>query len=106
MAEFVKAAQLSEIPEGKLKYVDVEGEEICLVNSQGKIHAIQEYCTHEEGPLHEGTLDSNGKIIQCPWHDARFEVATGKVQRDTEWAKTDLKTFEVKIEGNDIFVKV
>ncbi len=106
MAGFVEAAELSDLPEGKLKMVDVEGEEICLINSQGKIYAVQEYCTHKEGPLHEGYLeDPDRKILVCPWHAARFEAATGKVQEDTPWA-TDIKTFETKVENGKIFVKV
>ena len=104
MAEFVKVAQLSNLPVGKLMYVDIEGEEICLINSEGKIYAIQEHCTHEEGPLHEGTL--RGNEIICPWHESRFDFRTGKRDPETDWAKADLRTYEVKVEGNDILVKV
>lgn len=102
--EFVKVAKLSDVKEGKLKLVDAEGEEICLINSGGKIYAVQEHCTHEEGNLHEGWLE--GKEIVCPLHQARFEVATGKVNPETNWAKDDLQTYEVKIEGDEIFVKI
>lgn len=104
MVDFVKVANLSDLPKGKLMYVDAEGEEICLINSEGKIYAIQEHCTHEDGPLHEGTLVGNE--VQCPWHDARFNFKTGKRNPETDWAKKDLQTFEVKVEGNDILVKI
>lgn len=104
MADFVKVANISDIREGKLKLVEAEGEEICLINSGGKIYAIQEHCTHEEGPLHEGHLE--GSEIVCPWHEARFDFRTGKVNPETDWAERDVKIFEVKVEGNDIFVKV
>lgn len=104
MAEFVKVANFSDIKEGQLKLVDAEGEEVCLIKSGGKIYAIQEYCTHEEGPLHEGTLE--GSEIVCPWHQARFDFRTGKVNSETDWAPRDVQIYEVKVEGEDIFVKV
>ena len=104
MAEFVKVAKLSDLPKGKLMYVDAEGEEICLINSEGKIYAIQEHCTHEQGPLHEGNIE--GSEIVCPWHDARFDIRTGKKNLETDGAKSDLKTYEVKVEGNEILVKI
>lgn len=104
MPDFVKVAKLSEIKEGQLKLVDAEGEEICLINSGGNIFAVQEYCTHEDGPLHEGRIEGNEVV--CPWHNARFDIKTGKVNPETDWTKRDLETFEVKIEGEDILVKI
>lgn len=104
MAEFVKVARFSDIGEGKLKYADANGEEVCLIKSGGKVYALQEYCTHEEGPMHEGRVQ--GDEVVCPWHDARFDIRTGKVNPETDWTDRDLKTFEVKVEGDDVFVKV
>ena len=104
MAEFVKVARLSDIGEGKLKLVDADGEDVCLINSGGNIYAIQEYCTHEDGPLHEGSLEGNEVV--CPHHQARFDFRTGKVNPETDWAPRDVKIYEVKVEGEDIFVKV
>lgn len=104
MAEFVKVANLSDIKEGKMKMVEPEGEQICLINSGGKIYAVQEMCTHEEGPLHEGWLE--GKELVCPWHQAKFDIQTGKVNTETDWTTRDLQTFEVKVQGDDILVKI
>jgi len=104
MADFIKVAKLSDIGEGKLKFVEVEGEEICLINSGGSIYAMEEHCTHEDGPIHEGFLE--GKEVTCPWHQAKFDIKTGKVNSETDFAKRDLKTYEVKVEGEDILVKL
>lgn len=101
-----KVARVSDFPKSGLMFVEPDGEEICLIKSGEKVYAVQEHCTHEDGPLHEGQLESNGKILVCPWHGARFEFATGKVQEDTPWAKDDLKTYKVKVEGEEIFVDV
>lgn len=101
---FVKVAKFSEIKEGALKPVDADGEDVCLIKSGGNIYAIQEFCTHEEGPLHEGRLEGNEVV--CPWHDARFDIRTGRVNPETDWTKRDVKIYQVKVEGDDIFVDV
>jgi 3-phenylpropionate/trans-cinnamate dioxygenase ferredoxin subunit len=102
---WIKVAKLSDFPSNGLKLVEAKGIEICLIKSGDKVFAVQEYCTHEDGPLHEGYLEDDGKILVCPWHAARFDISTGKAQEDTPWA-TDLKTYKVKIEGQDILVDV
>jgi nitrite reductase/ring-hydroxylating ferredoxin subunit len=109
MKDFVKVANLDEIKEGKMKIFYVEGEEIVLAKVDGKIYAFTNFCSHENGPLGEGSL--NGKIVTCPWHLAQFDITTGKVVNvpfDTEkYGKVkDIETFEVKIEGKDVFVKI
>jgi 3-phenylpropionate/trans-cinnamate dioxygenase ferredoxin subunit len=86
----------------RVKYKNLE---ICLVKSGDKIYALEGYCTHEYKPLYDGYLEENGIILVCPWHAARFDIRSGKVQDDTPWA-SDLETFKVKVEGEDILLKV
>ncbi len=102
MADFIKVAKVSDIQEGQMKGYSANGEEILIANIGGKFYAMDAVCSHEEGPLPEGQLEDH--IVTCPWHGARFDVRTAKVQ-GTPWA-SDLRTFEVKIEGEDILVKV
>jgi nitrite reductase/ring-hydroxylating ferredoxin subunit len=101
---FVKAAKVSDVSNGKMRLVTVAGEDICLINSGGSFYAIEELCTHEDGPMHEGHLE-DGNVV-CPWHQARFDVKTGKVDPETDWAKKDLRIFKVKVEGEDVLVEV
>ena len=104
MPSFVKVAKFSEIGEGKLKMVDADGEDVCLIKSGGKVYAINNMCTHEDGPLNEGHLEG-GEVV-CPWHQARYDIKTGKANEETNWAEHDVAIYEVKIEGEDVFVKV
>jgi nitrite reductase/ring-hydroxylating ferredoxin subunit len=104
MSEFFKVAKASDIKEGGTKLVEADGEEIVLIKFQGEVYAYEEHCPHEEGPLHEGRIE--GDELVCPWHDAKFEISTGKRNPDTDWAPRDLKKFEVKLDGDDVFVKV
>lgn len=102
MSDFVKVANKDEVKEGEMKIVDAEGEQVVLVRVKDKLHAFTNTCTHESGPLGEGALNDN--VVTCPWHQAQFDVTTGKVLGLP--AEKDMDTFEVKEEGNDILVKI
>jgi nitrite reductase/ring-hydroxylating ferredoxin subunit len=102
MAEFVKVASLDNVPEGKMIEANFAGKEVMLANVGGSVYAINDKCCHKGGPLHEGTLEDHNVV--CLWHRARYDIATGKVAKETPWG-VDAKTYEVKIEGNDILVR-
>ena len=98
--DFVKVASVSDIGPGDMKVVEVGGEQVLLVNVAGTIHACDDVCTHSYASLSEGDLD--GAEIQCPLHGAMFNVATGAVI--TPPAEEALRSFEIRIEGDDVLV--
>ena len=95
-------AKISEVGEGQAKVVEVRGKRIALCNVKGTIYAIDDICTHDNGPLGEGEI-FNGQI-ECPRHGARFDVRTGKVVCLP--AVIPVRTYEVKIEGDEIRIKL
>ena len=99
---FVRVAALSALPPGSLLGVEVDGRPVCLANVNGKVFAFQDNCTHEDFPLHNGTLE--GKRIECAWHGAQFDVESGRAVRLP--AVKPLQTYEVTIEGDDILVAI
>ena len=99
--DFVKVAETTDIQSTKMKAIEVAGENFCLINVEGKYYAIGNVCTHEDGPLAEGTLE--GYEIECPWHGSKFDIRTGKVTRPP--ANEPESTYEVKVEGNDILIR-
>ncbi|OFX16841.1 hypothetical protein A3K71_04515 [archaeon RBG_16_50_20] len=98
---FVKVGKLSDFSEGKLKKVQVAGEEAVVANISGKIYAMTATCTHRGGPLDEGELD--GTTVICPWHGGQFDVTTGKVVSPPPMK--DEVAFDVQIEGSDVLLK-
>ncbi|MCX7825332.1 MAG: non-heme iron oxygenase ferredoxin subunit [Verrucomicrobiae bacterium] len=77
MSRWITVANVNELPPGRRKIVEVEGKKIGLIRTaDGAFHAIEDRCTHDDGPLAEGELD--GDAIVCPRHGARFNLATGK----------------------------
>lgn len=100
MAEFIKVAELSEIPPGTSRRVEVNGYTIALFNIGGQVYAIDDTCTHEQASLSEGTL--HGEIVACPRHGARFHVPTGRVLSLP--AVRSVATYPVRVEGGAVYV--
>lgn len=100
---FQKVAKVSDIPEGQMRGYTVGPENLVIARLAGKFYCIDGVCSHEEGPLAEGTLE--GKIVTCPWHQAQYDMTTGKGSKDTPWGSNQ-KVFPVKVEGEDILVDV
>jgi 3-phenylpropionate/trans-cinnamate dioxygenase ferredoxin subunit len=75
-AEFVEIAPLADLPPGERLFVELDKKPIVVFNLAGKVFAIGDVCTHDNGPLGDGEVEEN-EII-CPRHGARFDVRTGK----------------------------
>jgi 3-phenylpropionate/trans-cinnamate dioxygenase ferredoxin component len=102
MSKTVKVAQISELSPGERKIVEVDGTWIAVFNVGGKYHAIEDVCTHDDGPVAEGELD--GYEIECPRHGARFDIRDGKVLSFP--AIKPVQSFNVQTEGDDILVEM
>lgn len=102
MSEFVKAASTNEIAPGQARLVNIKGKEIALFNIEGSFFALENSCTHEEGPLAEGDIE--GYEVTCPWHGARFDVRTGQVLSAP--AFEDVVRYNVRVIGTDIEVEI
>lgn len=100
--EFHAVAKLGDLDEDETMKIMVGRIEIALYNLSGEIHASDNVCTHASGSLAEGFIE-DGKI-ECPQHGGCFDIKTGKAL--TAPANDDLRTYEVKIEGEQILVGV
>ncbi len=102
MREFINVATVDEIPPGDSKLVEIGFTGIALFNLDGEIYAIEDMCTHDGGPLVEGTV-GNGCEVKCPRHGARFDIRTGAALSFPAFEPT--RTFAVRIEGNQVWVE-
>ncbi len=102
---YQKVANKNELKEGGLLRVEPEGKPIVLAVVQGNVYAIDAVCSHEGGPLEDGSLE--GYELTCPWHYAVFDVRNAKVSEQTVWA-TDLQSYPVKVNDatGDIMVSL
>lgn len=99
--DFVKVADTVDIQPSNMKEVEIDGKKILIVNVQGKYFAIDSICTHEGGPLADGSLE--GYEVECPWHGSKFDVRTGEVTSPP--ASEPESAYEVKVDGNNILIK-
>jgi nitrite reductase/ring-hydroxylating ferredoxin subunit len=98
---FVMVAETKDIQTSQMKEVQIDGQDVCIANVDGKYYAIGNVCTHEGGPLADGVLE--GYEVECPWHQSRFDVRTGEVRGPP--ASESEPSYEIKVHGNSILVK-
>lgn len=102
MGEFHTVARLDQVPPGVLKVFRVKGRRIALSQVEGAFYAIDDLCTHDEGPLGDGAL--RGDEVECPRHGARFSVKSGAALRMP--AVVPVKCHTVRVDGQNIQVKL
>ena len=102
-SKFEHVADLQDLPEGSLLAVELEsGDEVCLFNHKGTVGAVGNVCTHAEFLMSDGELLDDG-TIECAWHGARFDCASGRVCRGP--ASDPLPVFDVRVRGEHILVR-
>jgi len=98
---YEKVANKQDLQEGSLLKVESGRKPVVLSMVNGKVCAIDAVCSHEGGPLDEGTL--KGYEVECPWHGSKFDVRTGEVRNPP--ADVPQSVYEVKVENNDILIR-
>jgi naphthalene 1,2-dioxygenase system ferredoxin subunit len=99
---WIKAADRSALGEGEVIGVIVAGHEVALYDMDGAVFATDDICTHAYAKLSDGWFDKGE--IECPLHAGRFDARTGKATAPP--CVDDLKTYPVRVEGDEIQVKL
>lgn len=100
---FVRVATLAEVPEGHSKLVEVDDLRVALFNLRGTIYAIEDVCTHDGGPLVEGTI-VNECEVKCPRHGARFDIRTGAALSFPAIRPT--QSVAVRLDGDSVWIEM
>jgi 3-phenylpropionate/trans-cinnamate dioxygenase ferredoxin subunit len=69
---------VEELPPGEVKIVRAGELAIGVYNADGELYAIEDRCSHDDGPLAEGDWDPEERVAICPRHGSRFDIQTGK----------------------------
>jgi nitrite reductase/ring-hydroxylating ferredoxin subunit len=96
---FVRIARARDVAPGRSRGYRVGRYEIAVFNIDGELHALENSCPHQGGPLADGWLE--GPYITCPWHGWCFDVRSGKMTLG-EFAR--VPRFELRILGEDLYV--
>jgi 3-phenylpropionate/trans-cinnamate dioxygenase ferredoxin subunit len=102
--QVIDVCPLTELEPGQVRLVRWEDLEIGVFNCAGTVYAIEDRCSHDDGPLVEGELDQATCTIECPRHGSRFDLATGRPLTLPAYAPVD--TFAVIIDNETIKLEV
>ncbi|MGI9553829.1 MAG: Rieske (2Fe-2S) protein [Thermodesulfobacteriota bacterium] len=102
MGDFHKVAKISEILDGEIKAFIVDNLPIVICNRNNNFYAFRDECSHEAFPLSDGYFE--GDNIACNYHGAEFDIKTGEALCLPAIEPIDV--YEVKIDGDEILVKI
>ena len=91
--------RISELVEGKVKEVVVDGERVLLVKGEGGVYAVGATCPHAGADLSRGVV-YKGFII-CPWHHAFFSLEDGRAVEPP--ALDPIPAFDVSVVGDEVY---
>ena len=90
------------VPEADVTSVIVDGREIALYEVKGEVFATDNLCTHGAARMSDGFLE--GREIECPLHQGRFDVCTGKAMCAP--LTQDIRVYPVRIENKRVLVNM
>jgi 3-phenylpropionate/trans-cinnamate dioxygenase ferredoxin subunit len=100
----VGVCALEDLPPGTSRIVEHRGERIGVFNCGGTLLAIEDRCSHDDGPLAEGEFDPGACTVECPRHGSLFDLASGRPK--TLPAYAPVRTFPVVVDGDTINLEV
>ncbi len=96
--DFLTVAQVDELGRGERKLIEIDGKPIVVFNIAGEYFAIDDVCSHDDGPVGEGEV--TGTEVECPRHGARFDLRSGKALSLP--AVVDIPAYPVRVQGDEI----
>jgi 3-phenylpropionate/trans-cinnamate dioxygenase ferredoxin component len=104
MPDIIDICPVSELPPGSMKIIEHEDLEIGVFNCDGSLYAIEDRCSHDDGPLAEGPFYPETCAVECPRHGSLFDLRTGKPKTLPAYEPVD--TFPVIIADDLIQLEV
>ncbi len=104
MPEVIDVCPVTELQPGQSRLVEWEDLEIGVFNCGGTLYAIEDRCSHDNGPLAEGEFDEDACTVECPRHGSLFDLRTGRPMTLPAYVPVD--TFPVIIEDETIKLEV
>src|SRR5205807_5474003 len=102
--EIIEVCPVDELKPGERRLVEWEQLEIGVFNCAGNLYAIEDRCSHDDGPLAEGEFDEEACTVECPRHGSLFDLKTGKPMTLPAYAPVD--TFPVIVDDEMIKLEV
>jgi 3-phenylpropionate/trans-cinnamate dioxygenase ferredoxin subunit len=103
--EQIDVCPVDQLPTGEMRLVEArDGAKIGVFNCGGELYAIEDRCSHDDGPLAEGEFDVETCTVECPRHGSLFDLTTGKPK--TLPAYQPVRTFPVTIHDDKVKLEI
>ena len=100
----IDICRAEELPPGASRIVEADGRKIGVFNAGGDLYAIEDRCSHDDGPLAEGAFDSEALTVECPRHGSLFDLTSGRPK--TLPAYAPVRTFTTAVVDDTIVLEV
>jgi 3-phenylpropionate/trans-cinnamate dioxygenase ferredoxin component len=100
----ITVCPVAELADGQSRLVEVDGRKIGVFNCGGDLLAIEDRCSHDDGPLAEGEFDASACTVECPRHGSLFDLRSGRPK--TLPAYQPVETFAVRVEDGDVKLEI
>jgi 3-phenylpropionate/trans-cinnamate dioxygenase ferredoxin subunit len=101
VAETITVCRVDELPEGTMRLVEADGRKIGVFRcGDGELYAIEDRCSHDDGPLAEGEFDAAACTVECPRHGSLFDLRSGRPKTLPAYLPVD--TLEARIENDEV----
>jgi 3-phenylpropionate/trans-cinnamate dioxygenase ferredoxin subunit len=95
---------VEELPPGSVKIVYAGSLAVGVYNLNGEFYALEDRCSHDDGPLCEGDFDAEEGVAICPRHGANIDIRSGRAL--TLPAVEPVNTFPVRVVDGIVKVQV
>jgi 3-phenylpropionate/trans-cinnamate dioxygenase ferredoxin component len=104
-SELIDVCPAAELAEGEMRLIETpDGVKIGVFNCAGTLYAIEDRCSHDDGPLAEGPFDADACTVECPRHGSLFDLTSGRPK--TLPAYQPVPTYPVTIEDDTVKLEV
>jgi len=100
----IEVGTLEGLPPGTMRLVEAGALTIGVYNCAGRLYAIEDRCSHDDGPLCEGDWEPEACIVVCPRHGSRFDLESGIPMTLPAFAA--VATYPVSIRAGTVVVEV
>ena len=100
----VEVCPVEELPPGTMRLVHAGEISVGVYNVNGQLCAIEDRCSHDDGPLVEGDWEPGRGVVECPRHGATFDICSGRALTLPHYQPVE--TRQVRVEDGIVKVDV
>jgi biphenyl 2,3-dioxygenase ferredoxin component len=102
MPSRIELCKVEEVASGEVRRVEAGTMTVAVYNLEGEFFVTDDACTHGPGSLSEGFVE--GDVIECNFHQGRFNIRTGEVVAPP--CMIPVKTYAAIVEGGRVYIEV